>query len=833
MIRPGLCALLCWTCWVVRPVAAEPPSPKPDAPPPTVAYPLPRHALARFGSLVLRHGDDAHPAYATALLWLADSRTMITAASDNHLYIWDAATGRQLHRLLDQGFEPRCLSATADGKLLASWGDDKAIHLTDPATGNEQRRIPFPDDQATILVFSPNGKRLASASLDHHLRIWDTATGKEVWSLHDKDYRALALAIAPGGEVLASGDSDGKLHLRDMATGKPRRSWQGPDQWVDRLCFSPDGKLLATAARDGGVRVWDPEKGKHVLSLPELRTNYTNLDDLTFSPDGRLLFASTPAKGGLWVWKVPSGEKMYDILKPSKPPRHPAFSPDGKTLAAIHENQVLFWNVATGKALTGEEGHTSNVAAVACTPDGKRVVTASSDCTVRVWDAATGLEQQRFLHNGQTFTCLAIAPDGKTVAAGTHKAVARWELASGKALPALPTPEGWIRRLAFSPDGKVLAAGGTDKLVRFWDPQTGKESQLSQQIDEPVRALTFAPDGRTLAVAAGTGDAVLLADVTGVAPDRTLKCPRRAMFCLATSPDGRLVAAGNNEGFVCVWEACTGQELYNFQAHKYLVESLAFSPDGLVLASGGRESGMGEDEKGNVRLWNAATGKRLEEFTGHRHWVNSVAFTPDGNALVSGGFDHQVLLWDTSERVAPRRPPYPAPAAGEAKRLLTVLGGVDAVAAQRAIWQLAAVPKESVPLIRERLDRLRDKPRVDQAAVERLLAELDSDDFAVRDRAGAELEKLGDQAEPALRKVLEDKPSVEVRSRVTKLLSKFGDPRTRPDGIWSLRALAVLERANTSEAREAVEGLASAKSADWLTREAEAVWRRMDRKTER
>jgi hypothetical protein len=289
------------------------------------------------------------------------------------------------------------------------------------------------------------------------------------------------------------------------------------------------------------------------------------------------------------------------------------------------------------------------------------------------------------------------------------------------------------------------------------------------------------------------------------------------------------VAAGNNEGIVCVWETCTGRVLFSFQAHKNLIESLAFSPDGLVLASGGRENST---EEGLVRLWDAVTGKRLAEFAGHRHWVRSVAFTPDGQSLVSGGFDGQAFLWDTDEHVAPRSQPDPAPAA-DVKRLTTLLGGEDAVAAQRAIWELAAAPKESVPLLRERLFRLRDRPRTEQAVVERLLADLDSDEFTVRDRAATELEKLGEDAEPALRKALEGKPSAEVRTQVKRLLVKLVNPKARPDGIWALRALAVLERAGTTEAREVLEGLGSAKTADWLTREARTVLGRIEQRRPR
>jgi WD40 repeat protein len=617
MTRSGL-GLLCWCCVVSLAAAEPPPGPTP------AAYPLPRHALARFGPLVLRHGDEAHPASPTALVWLADGRTMITTASDNALHISDATPGHQRHLLHNQGFEPRCLTVTADGKMVAACGDDKAIHLTDPTTGEEVRRLPFPDDQLTALAFSPNGKGLASASLDRNLRLWDPVTGKEVWSVRDKDYWLLSLGFAPGGDILAAGDNNGRLHLRDAATGKPRRSWRAHDQGVERARFSADGKLLATAARDGDVRVWDADKGKLLLTLSELRTHFTNLDDLVFSPDGRLLFACAPSKAGLWVWKMPSGEKAYDVLNPSSPPRRLAFSPDGKTMATVSGNLMHFWDVTTGKALTAEEGHTWGVAGVACSPDGKRVVTAGGDGTVRVWDAATARELHRYRHNREGSACVAISPDGRTLAAGSHNLVVRWELATGKALPPLPAGEGWIQCLAFSPDGKLLAGGGIDPLVRFWDPRTGEESKRSLTVPDHVRGLPFSPDGGTLAVVAGVGDSVLLADVNGLLPERWLKGPKRDLFCVAFSPDGRTVAAGNNEGIVCVWETCTGQELYHFQAHQNLVHEVALSPDGLILASGGQE------DEGLVHLWDAVTGKRLAEFAGHRHWVQSIAFTPTG-----------------------------------------------------------------------------------------------------------------------------------------------------------------------------------------------------------
>jgi hypothetical protein len=206
--------------------------------------------------------------------------------------------------------------------------------------------------------------------------------------------------------------------------------------------------------------------------------------------------------------------------------------------------------------------------------------------------------------------------------------------------------------------------------------------------------------------------------------------------------------------------------------------AVAFAPDGKTLASGGLD--------GTVRLWDAATGQEIRRFRGHQDIVSAVAFSPDGRKLASGSWDGTGLVWGLTawDRTAPAGPLGPK----QVQALWDDLGGKDATRADRAFWSLVAAPKEAAALVR---DRLAAAPLpADAARVRRLIAELDAEEFDAREKAEAELKRLGANAAPALREVLAGKPSAEARRRIEGLLSRLeqkGEPlpprgRARPAG---------------------------------------------------
>jgi hypothetical protein len=251
------------------------------------------------------------------------------------------------------------------------------------------------------------------------------------------------------------------------------------------------------------------------------------------------------------------------------------------------------------------------------------------------------------------------------------------------------------------------------------------------------------------------------------------------------------------------------------------VRTVAFSPDGRTLAAA-------RCDEECVRLWDVLSGDALTPLAGHKDQVLGLAFSPDGRALASVSGDATGLVWDLTGGAAqaPRRQ------GAEARQALWVrLAARDAGRARRAVWALASAPADSVSLLRA---RLRPVPASAPRRVARLLAELDAEEFEVRQRAGRELAKLGPDVEPALRKALEGSPSLELRKRLELLLEPWAGPKRKPlpgAFLQTVRAVEVLERARTPEARTLLKALAGGGRGFRQTEEARAALLHLDGKS--
>jgi hypothetical protein len=346
--------------------------------------------------------------------------------------------------------------------------------------------------------------------------------------------------------------------------------------------------------------------------------------------------------------------------------------------------------------------------------------------------------------------------------------------------------------VAFSPDGRTLVASGRSEpkagKMRLWDAATGRNlPAVAEVINGSLTALG------------------------GPSFPRSPLVEPRVVF----SPDGRLLAMNGAMKGIPVWEALTGRERSRLAGHEGPTVGVAFSADGRTLASAGYD--------GTVRLWDAEDGKELRKLTGHRGKVNALAFTPDGRTLISGGDDTTLLFWDVAG-VTRRKRPEVRLGAKEWDTLWTDLSGPDAGKAHRAIARLSAAPAETVPALK---GQLRPAPAEDARRLPKLLADLDADEFEVRDKATHELERLGAAARASLDHE-RGRPglSPENRRRLDGLLKRLDAP---PSGerLRELRAVEVLERIGTPEARRVLEALAKGEPDARLTREAKAALGRL------
>jgi hypothetical protein len=206
--------------------------------------------------------------------------------------------------------------------------------------------------------------------------------------------------------------------------------------------------------------------------------------------------------------------------------------------------------------------------------------------------------------------------------------------------------------------------------------------------------------------------------------------------------------------------------------------------------------------------------------------VHALAFSPDGKLLASGSGDTTVLMWDMAGKV-------PALAAKdvtakELDRLWQDLGGTDGPAAWQAIVSLAAGREKTVALLKDRLEPAKS---ADAAQLRRLIADLDSDQFDVRESASAALKKLGAVARPALEEALKGSPSAEAKRRIEELLAGLKELQLAPEALRGVRSVQVLEQIGTREARQVLEGLAKGAAGGRVTEEARAALGRLDRRT--
>jgi uncharacterized protein with WD repeat len=487
---------------------------------------------------------------------------------------------------------------------------------------------------------------------------------------------------------------------------------------------------------------------------------------LACSPGARQAPAQQPAPAPM--------ERSRELLQlPAHGQYHTAtFSPDGKQVAAGNkQNQVVVWDAKNGQELRFFTGHRNEIIDVAFSPDGKWLASSGRE-GLRVWNRATGNEVFAIVNKGW-LSRVAFSPDSRQVAAVVAATLVIWDVVNSREVRVVRTNAGSQSSVVFSPDGKMLATGSTDRTIRLWDAQTGQERLVLREHTGPVH-------------------------------------------CLAFSPDGRHLASASTDKTVRLYDAETGQSVLKLPAHTAGVHAVAFSPDGRRLASGGADR--------TVRLWDLRSGQELLALQGHTGPVYSVAFHPDGLRLVSTGGDASVRVWDLGALAQSAVPLFPC----ELEALWLDLDADHAATAYRAAYTLVGAPEQAVALLKERLKPAAVVP--DEAERRRrLIAHLDAPQFLVRQKATQELADLGRSAEIVLRRALEGQPPLEVRQRVERLLLRLKTTPLSPEQLFAERAVEVLERIGTSEARAVLESLTQAAPEAWLTREAKEALGRLKR----
>lgn len=745
------------------------------------------------------------------LFFTADGKSLVTLAGiqsgDGKPVVLDIASGEVRSSLRSEGTSCYNFTVSSDGKTLAAAVDPKAVQIWDIATGKlirtvQQAPAKRPLDIIHELAFAPDGKTLTFVVSDGSImgngivRV-DLATGKEFSTSVEASGNFTDLAITPDGTKLIFGFKRPVVQVRDVATGKILQALGERDfrsianTGSGTMALSPDGKTVAHGGTQSVLTIWDVATGKELFA--ENKGHKTRISSVAFSPDGKKLLSADDSLQ-IHAWNVTNSQDT-GILPRSADSL--SYSPDGKQVALIAVNEdksatrIRFWDLAAAQeTLVITVPDTQVLRSATFAPAGLRIFTLDwnssrqSQYYVRHWDVATGKQEHEWT-------------------------IPHRDVEPGKKLGPKYSPQPTLA-LTLASDGKTVFAAENNWGVSVYDVDLGRK-----------RLFTGAPPA------------------TVVAPRKALASPK--LLALAASPDSRMVAAARGEPLgqfvnqnvgkenahsgstIHIGEVATAKEILVLKGHRGPVSQLAWSPDGRLLASGDQRTSLIYDVSGaqTVRLWDVATGNEVARYGDLKADVTALMFTPDGKSLGAGLSDGSILIWDLGK--VDLKLAAPSKLSNDVlESRWRELAGDDATRAHQAIWTLAAAPQESVPFLK---GRLQPAPILDAAKIRQWIIDQDSETFAVRQTAAKELEKADTQAQTAIQKAIKENISLEARLRLEQILNALDTPR--PEVLAAIRAIVVLEMIGSREAVAILNALAKGAPGARTTEQAQGALGRL------
>ncbi len=534
-----------------------------------------------------------------------------------------------------------------DGAQLVTGTDDGKVRLWDAASG--ELVLTILDQRVAVgqLAYSPTGRWLAAGTRDGMLRVWDVGSWDEPrWTIKNEN-RCDRIAASPDGTLLAHdcpyNRRVSETHVRDSETGELVRRWPSP---VFALAFSPDAATLAVAvagasdgARAGRIVRFETQTGRALGA--ELAGHRYWIQDLVYTGDGSSIISASLDET-VRVWDTATGESEvltgHDAGVTSL-----ALSSAGTLIASgSRDHTVRLWDLSPEERQSRVlGGHDAAVQAVSFHPDGRRLASASTDGTVRIWaiESPTVVLSESDHFQGH-YEC-AFSPDGDIVVTTPSDGAALrvWDREAGEEIGALELPER-VRSVDFSPDGERLAVA-SQRLVSVRDAATFEEL-IRVRPERVIYVVRFSQDGETLAL--GSSLRLELWDARTGEHRHTLPFEGQSVQSLAFSPDGTLLAAEGLDRAVKVWDTVTLEAVFTVEAGDQAFDrttlyprSVAFSRDGRELAAVAREHA--------VWRWEVGTWKPLPPLVGHHGAVIAIDYSPDGRRIVTSGRDGFITLW--------------------------------------------------------------------------------------------------------------------------------------------------------------------------------------------
>jgi WD40 repeat protein len=562
---------------------------------------------------------------------------------------------------------------TPNSKYIGSTTGDGVIKVWDVATGKLIRVIV---SDALSISFTPGGDTVASGERDGTIRLWRVSTGAMIRSFNAHDLQVNSVAYAPGGRYLASGSSDNKVKWWDTYSGTLVKTFNGHSSVVNKVAVSSDGTLIASASDDFTVRLWNIASGDTLRTF-KWREHVER--DVVFSQDGK--YIGVPAGNcfgsgngcGMIIFETATGKYFRRYIDSTHSGLHTlevltvAYSYDG-TFAASGGKDKNVYLYRTGFDSVNYVKPpvirmNAAVNSIVFSPDGLYLAAGGDDKTIRLRNLATG-DTTTLVDAASDVHAVAISSTGSEILSGDNfgKVWAR-NTSSGNLIRLVRTSTQPVQSLAFSPsDINQFASAGVDGRIKRWKIVEGTriDSMPVGGTSSSMESIAYSSDGGYILSGQALPDTgVKLWNVSSKLVTSTFNGNTGGVAAVAFSPDGLYVASGGLDNSLRVWDRSNGTLKLVLTDHTSQINSIAFSPDGKYLASA-------SDDK-TIRVYNFPAGTPVTTFKGHGDNVTGVAFTSDSKFVVSSSKDMTLKVWKIStEENVYTYSEYPSPQWGVA-----------------------------------------------------------------------------------------------------------------------------------------------------------------------
>ena len=605
--------------------------------------------FAQQPNLVLPIG---HTARVNTARFSPDEKRIVTSSYDKTAKIWDAVSGALLTDLIKHTAVVSSAQFSPDGNKIVTSSLDSTAIIWDSKTGIVLHILTGHNDQVMTAQFSPDGNKIVTASFDATAIIWDVAKGIALKFLKGHGIRLNMAQFSPDGKKIVTASDDQTAIIWNVETGDSLAVLKGHKSFVTYAAFSPDGNRIVTASRDKTCKVWNVFTGKLITDL----TGHTEeVNTAEFSPKcpgdpegGKYIVTASKDKTAR-IWIAATGNTTGAPLTHNDNVNMAQFSPDGKNIVTASKDfSVKLWDIK-GNRLQEMKGHNNNVLSASFNKDGSKIVTASADKTAKIFETGTGSLLNELKGHSSLANSVQFSRDGeKFLTTYFDNSTKIWDAANGKLLFALPGYSSKVNNALFSVDGKKIVTALNDSTAKIYDVASGKLlKELKGHLDI-VNYAEFSPDAKKIVTVSRDKTAKIWDAETGIClftlvrHSKDIFMARFSPVCADDTIGGKKIVTVSDDATAIIWDTYSGNRLTTLEGHKGILYNVSFSPDGKKILTSSWDA--------TAIIWDAATGDKLKTLTGHKYAVRSALFSPDGTKIVTASLDKEnnAKVWDAN-----------------------------------------------------------------------------------------------------------------------------------------------------------------------------------------